>query len=935
MLVASAFVGVMNFATEEVKGSNDYSLGFDGTDDYVEATPSTWEGPFTVTVWVKAPTGQSEWRSIFSSSDNPTIKSSFQIDIGGTEKGYPGDWRFHGCAENSTNFSIDICEIVEEWQYLTVTFDGTTIKTYLNGEFKYSDTPTFNGRFELYKIGVNRNHYRFLEGNIDDVRIYSRALSSTEISDLYQGTHSDSTGLVGHWDFEEGSGSTAYDSSGNGNDGSINGATWSTDTPSEGDTSVPSAPRNLQASAGDGQVELTWDVPSDDGGGSITDYKIYRGTTSGSLSYHHSVDGSTTSYTDSGLTNGQTYYYQVSAVNSAGEGDKSAEVSATPNAKQALSPHIMCSRFGHPGRTTEIRVVVVTGSKTLVENAEVSLTIEEGGGSISDSTGTTNSDGNFYTDLTFPDYDGEVVLKAVATSEDYEDGTDEWSITVDGSRKDMFYVDVYWETGIPSKRIVPLKNAEVTITDRYGKEYSPTTTNKNGDAFFHDIPLGLTEVEVKKDGYYDFKDSTWDDTLEVIMTPKKFEEPEEGSQNDGSFEIDVSAKRVGYGGPITDWENQEITAGDWIKVNTDFTNIGASAFSASYDMSQYGCNKGGWEFTEIKLLDSDGNLVPFDEYKVADGKGNLLMDITEMPPEGVVDEISDDSGQVTLSSYIDGLIGGSILTPAGDGTIHLPTLHFHIPSNALISEGECTLKITVEACNHLSQREQASYNYKGLSVPRDQQAVIAGDPPFEMHLYNSEGEHVGKDSDTGKIESEIDGAEYTYYDQDLKIITVPISNQSETYTVEMEGTSTEDYRVDVFVESEGDITSHNNITGKIQKGETLSSDVAISSEDGEPTITSMTEPESDKKGFLASYWWLIIAIIMGVIIAVVIALTTRKRKRPPQERNKPLRNPQQQNRRPGTRESQPSSSEEQSYQQGEEVQDPNRKEPPPPPPHKS
>ncbi|MBS3789508.1 MAG: PQQ-binding-like beta-propeller repeat protein [Candidatus Thermoplasmatota archaeon] len=96
-------------------------------------------------------------------------------------------------------------------------------------------------------------------------------------------------------------------------------------------TPPPSVPQNLQSIDGDEQINLTWDPPSDDGGSNITEYKIYRGTTSGILTLHDSVGGDTTTYIDTGLTNGVTFYYQVSAVNSAGEGDKSAEVSATPS----------------------------------------------------------------------------------------------------------------------------------------------------------------------------------------------------------------------------------------------------------------------------------------------------------------------------------------------------------------------------------------------------------------------------------------------------------------------------------------------------------------------------------------------------------------------------------------------------------------------------
>ena len=41
----------------------------------------------------------------------------------------------------------------------------------------------------------------------------------------------DEDDLVGYWNFEEGEGNTAYDLSGNGNDGTINGATYSSDVP--------------------------------------------------------------------------------------------------------------------------------------------------------------------------------------------------------------------------------------------------------------------------------------------------------------------------------------------------------------------------------------------------------------------------------------------------------------------------------------------------------------------------------------------------------------------------------------------------------------------------------------------------------------------------------------------------------------------------------
>ena len=76
-------------------------------------------------------------------------------------------------------------------------------------------------------------------------------------------------------------------------------------------------------------MALTWSAPASDGGSPISGYQIWRGTSSGGESLLTTV-GVTTSYTDSTVSNGTTYYYQVAAVNAVGPGPGSNERSATP-----------------------------------------------------------------------------------------------------------------------------------------------------------------------------------------------------------------------------------------------------------------------------------------------------------------------------------------------------------------------------------------------------------------------------------------------------------------------------------------------------------------------------------------------------------------------------------------------------------------------------
>lgn len=94
-------------------------------------------------------------------------------------------------------------------------------------------------------------------------------------------------------------------------------------------TYAPSVPLNPNATTGNLQVLLAWETPTSNGGSSITKYNIYRSTTSGGV-YLYIGSSTVLSYLDSGLTNGATYYYRITAVNIAGESPQTNYIGATP-----------------------------------------------------------------------------------------------------------------------------------------------------------------------------------------------------------------------------------------------------------------------------------------------------------------------------------------------------------------------------------------------------------------------------------------------------------------------------------------------------------------------------------------------------------------------------------------------------------------------------
>ncbi len=108
-------------------------------------------------------------------------------------------------------------------------------------------------------------------------------------------------------------------------------------TPSKSTTaSVPNQVRKVIATPSDGQVFLSWIEPSDNGA-SISSYTITVSKRGSNVYTTYPNLPATTQATISDLTNGQTYEFTVSAVNSKGTGKASAPTFAIPNNKNPIS----------------------------------------------------------------------------------------------------------------------------------------------------------------------------------------------------------------------------------------------------------------------------------------------------------------------------------------------------------------------------------------------------------------------------------------------------------------------------------------------------------------------------------------------------------------------------------------------------------------------
>ena len=140
---------------------------------------------------------------------------------------------------------------------------------------------------------------------------------------------------------------------------------------------APPAPSDLGAVAGNAQVSLSWT-----GSSGATSYSVKRSTSSGAET--QIAAPTSTTYTDTGLSNGTKYFYEVAAGNSGGESNNSAQVSATPTAPETAP-------------------ATPTGLQATAGNTQVSLSWNASAGAASyDVKRSTTSGGPYNTALGSP-----------------------------------------------------------------------------------------------------------------------------------------------------------------------------------------------------------------------------------------------------------------------------------------------------------------------------------------------------------------------------------------------------------------------------------------------------------------------------------------------------------------------------------------------------
>ncbi|RLJ07123.1 MAG: hypothetical protein DRP16_04045, partial [Candidatus Aenigmatarchaeota archaeon] len=165
-----------------VDGKFGKALQFDGVNDYVEVPydPSLHGfSAFSMGAWIYVNSYQDDYAIIL----NTETEYEFGIAPDGTLQ-----WAIHNTNPGWTWINTGYVVPLQQWIHIMITYDGSTIRTYVNGDEVHSRTGSGSiaddGNPVIIGWRGDKGNSPF-NGAIDEVRIYNRALTQEEIKDLY------------------------------------------------------------------------------------------------------------------------------------------------------------------------------------------------------------------------------------------------------------------------------------------------------------------------------------------------------------------------------------------------------------------------------------------------------------------------------------------------------------------------------------------------------------------------------------------------------------------------------------------------------------------------------------------------------------------------------------------------------------------------------
>lgn len=188
-----------------IRSENAYALDFDGLDDYLNCGSEiqvTGSSARTIEAWAKVEAFNEG--GIFMAGETGTDLHDFSLRTLTTDN----DWRIQ--VWGTEDIDVTLAGSKDNWHHYCVTYDGTTVKLYYDGQLAASEAMTLNT--ESHDIWLGKWEDNEFDGQIDEVRVWNVARTQTQIQDnMYSALNGDESGLVAYYQFDAGSGDIAYD----------------------------------------------------------------------------------------------------------------------------------------------------------------------------------------------------------------------------------------------------------------------------------------------------------------------------------------------------------------------------------------------------------------------------------------------------------------------------------------------------------------------------------------------------------------------------------------------------------------------------------------------------------------------------------------------------------------------------------------------------